>query len=234
MTYIHRKIVFHICLKLEKIGNMLTSSQINYLEYFLSIYVLFKAFFNRLAIYRHTEEWFRLSIMRDTFPMRTVRHWSRLSLEAVLSTSLENFKSGVYQTLSRLGWHQGWFCFGQGVELATFLPEFFCDPMKFKWHSKQNTIAETEMTRMWLSNFIKLLIGNRIILKVTSNMWNHFQHWTAESFPLRSITLFPHLRLRKLIRVSRNTAVFLLLTSALKDGNILKINRENFAQIIAL
>lgn len=34
MPYIHRKNEFHTCLKLEKLGNVLTPPQIQYLEYF--------------------------------------------------------------------------------------------------------------------------------------------------------------------------------------------------------
>ena len=47
---------------------------------------------------------FRLDIRKKFFPMRVVKHWPRLSREAVAAPSLAGFKARLDGALSHLVW----------------------------------------------------------------------------------------------------------------------------------
>jgi len=49
---------------------------------------------------------FRLDIRKKFLTLRVVRHWNRLSREAVYAPSLEAFKARLDGALSNLGWRE--------------------------------------------------------------------------------------------------------------------------------
>ncbi|PKU45929.1 hypothetical protein llap_3764 [Limosa lapponica baueri] len=60
---------------------------------------------------------FKLDIMKKFFSVRVVRHWNRLSGEAVDAPSLEVFKARLYGALSNLVWWEVFLPMARGLEL---------------------------------------------------------------------------------------------------------------------
>jgi len=55
-------------------------------------------------VFKLKEGRFRLDISKKFFTVRVVKHWNRLSQEAVAAPSLEVFKAGLDGALSNLVW----------------------------------------------------------------------------------------------------------------------------------
>jgi len=77
---------------------------------------------------------FILDIRKKFFPMRVVKHWSRLPREAVAVPSLAVFKARLDGALSTLGWGEMSLLMAGGLEpddlRGPFQPKPFYDSMK--------------------------------------------------------------------------------------------------------
>ena len=61
---------------------------------------------------------FRLEVRRKFFPMRVVRHWHRLPMEVVETSSLEVLKARLDVAVSNLLWCEVSLAMAGGLELA--------------------------------------------------------------------------------------------------------------------